>query len=136
MLRPGWLLALFAVGLSVSAWLPWLITSADGGGRANAIGGTLGSVSLPSRFGAGQVIVLLASVLLVLGAMVARGLFQRVAAAAAAVVAILVTVLTWWYFDTYVVAPVSAGYGFYIGAVCAAAALACSIWALVSSTRR
>ncbi len=132
MLRPGWLLALFAAGLSVSAWLPWLITSADGGGRASAIGGTLGSVSLPSRFGAGQVIVLLASVLLVLGAMVARDLFQRVAAAVAAVVAILVTVLTWWYFDTYVVAPVSPGYGFYIGAVCAAAALVCSIWALVA----
>ena len=125
-LRPGWLLALFAAGLSVSAWLPWLTTSADGGGRASAIGGTLGSVSLPPRFGAGQVIVLLASVLLVLGAMVARDLFQRAAATAAAVVAILVAVLTWWYFDTHVVGPVSAGYGFYIGAVCAAATLACS----------
>ena len=30
------------------------------GGRASAIGGTLGSVSLPPRFGAGQLIVLLA----------------------------------------------------------------------------
>jgi hypothetical protein len=109
---------------------------ADGGGRASAIGGTLGSVSLPPRFGAGQVIVLLASVLLVLGAMVARDLFQRAAATAAAVVAILVAVLTWWYFDTHVVGPVSAGYGFYIGAVCAAATLACSIWSLVSATRR
>lgn len=129
-LRPGWLLALFAAGLSVSAWLPWL--TADGG-RASAIGGTLGSVSLPPRFGAGQVIVLLSSVLIVLGAMVARGLSQRLAAVAAAVVAIAIAALTWWYFHTYVVAPVTAGYGFYIGAVCAVAALACSIWALVSS---
>jgi hypothetical protein len=131
-LRPGWLLALSAAALSVSTWLPWLITSANGGGRASAIGGTLGSVSVPSGFGAGQVIVLLASVLLVLGAMVARDLFQRAAAAVAAVAAVLVAVLTWWYFDTYVVGPVSAGYGFYIGAVCTAATLACSIWALVS----
>jgi hypothetical protein len=131
-LRPGWLLALSAAALSVSTWLPWLITSANGGGRASAIGGTLGSVSVPSGFGAGQVIVLLASVLLVLGAMVARDLFQRAAAAVAAVAAALVAVLTWWYFDTYVAGPVSAGYGFYIGAVCAAATLACSIWALVS----
>lgn len=134
-LRPGWLLALSAAALSVSTWLPWLITSANGGGRASAIGGTLGSVSLPSRFGAGQVIVLLASGLLVLGAMVARDLFQRAAAAAATVAAVLVTVLTWWYFDTHVVGPVSAGYGFYLGAVCAAATLVCSIWALVSCLR-
>jgi hypothetical protein len=81
------------------------------------------------------VIVLLASVLLVLGAMVARDLFQRAAATVAAVVAILVAVLTWWYFDTHVVGPVSAGYGFYLGAVCAAATLVCSIWALVSCLR-
>lgn len=129
-LRPGWLLALFAAGLSVSAWLPWLTID---GGRASAIGGTLGSVSLPPRFGAGQLIVLLSSVLIVLGAMVARGLSGRLAAAAAAVVSIVVAVLTWWYFHTYVVSPVAAGYGFYISAGCAVAALACSIWALASS---
>ncbi len=129
--RPGWLVALFAAGLSISAWLPWL--SGDGGGRASAIGGTLGSMPLPPRFGAGQLIVLLSSVLIVLGAIVARGLSRAVVAAAAAVVvSTLVAVLTWWYFHSYAVPPVSVGYGFYVGAVCAAATLACSIWALVS----
>jgi hypothetical protein len=132
-LRPGWLVALFAAVLSVSAWLPWLTTSAEGGGRASAIGGSVGSIELPQRFGAGQLIVLLSSVLIVLGAMAARGVSQRLAAAAAAVVSVLVTVLTWWYFRVNVTPPVTAGYGFYLGAVCAVAVFACSLWTLISA---
>ena len=84
-LRPGWLVVLWATGLSISAWLPWLTSAVGGGGRASAIGGTLGSVELPPRFGAGQLIVLLSSVLIVLGAMLARGLAPRLAGAAAVV---------------------------------------------------
>ena len=132
-LQPGWLVAVCAAGLAVSSWLPWLTTSADGGGRASAIGGTLGSITLPARFGAGQLIVLLSSVLIVLGAMVARGLSRRWAAAAAVVVSALAGVLTWWYFHTNVAPPVGVGYGFYIGAACVAGVLACSIWALVTA---
>ena len=131
--QPGWLVAVCAAGLGVSSWLPWLTTSADGGGRASAIGGTLGSVTLPPRFGAGQVIVVLSSVLIVLGAMVARNLSQRLAAAAAVVVSVLVGVLTWWYFHANVMGPVGAGYGFYVGVACVAGVLACSIWALVAT---
>lgn len=131
-LRPGWLVALFAAVLSVSAWLPWLTTSAEGGGRASAIGGTFGSIDLPHRFGAGQLIVLLSSVLIVLGAMAARGVSQRLAAVAATVLSILVAVLTWWYFHVNVAPPVSAGYGFYLGAACAVAVLACALWTLTS----
>jgi hypothetical protein len=127
------LVALSAVGLAISAWLPWLTTSVGGGGRASAIGGTFGSIVLPPRFGAGQLIVLLSSVLIVLGAMVARGLSPRLAGAAAVVIASLVAVLTWWYFRTNVAPPLVAGYGLYIGAVCALAALVFSIWALVSA---
>lgn len=126
----GWLVSLFSAALSISAWLPWL--TVDGGGRASAIGGTVGSIALPPRFGAGQLVVLLSSVLIVLGAMAARGVSQRLAAVAAVVVAVVVAVLTWWYFHVHVVPPVSVGYGFYIGAVCAAAVLACSVWTLIS----
>ena len=44
-------------------------------GRANAIGGIVGNIwSLPPRFGVGQLIALLASTLIVAGAMAARGL--------------------------------------------------------------
>ncbi len=132
-LQPGWLVAMFAAGLTVSSWLPWLTTSADGGGRASAIGGTLGSITLPARFGAGQLIVLLSSVLIVLGAMVARGLTQRPAAVAALVVSVLVGVLAWWYLRTGVTGPVGVGYGFYIGAVCIAGVVGCSAWAVVST---
>jgi len=131
--QPGWSVAVCAAGLAVSSWLPWLTTSADGGGRASAIGGTLGTITLPPRFGAGQLIVLLSSVLIVLGAMVARNLSQRLAAAAAVGVSVLVGVLSWWYFHANVIGPVSAGYGFYIGVACAAGVLACSIWALVAT---
>ena len=59
-----------------------------------------------------------------------------VAALAAVVISALVAVLTWWYFRANVAPPVAAGYGFYIGAVCALAALACSVWALASALFR
>jgi len=68
------MVALFAAILSVSAWLPWLTTGINGGGWANAIGGSIGSLHLPHGFGPGQLIVLLSSALLVAGAMVGRGL--------------------------------------------------------------
>lgn len=134
-LRPGWLVALCALALSVCAWLPWLTTSARGGGRASAIGGTVGSIALPPHFGPGQLIVLLAAVLIVLGALVAREISPRLAAVAAVVISLLVMALTWWFYRANVAPPVAAGYGLYLGAVCAVGALACSVWALVSTLR-
>ena len=132
-LRPGWFVVLFATLLAGSAWLPWLTTSAQGGGRASAIGGTIGSLVLPPRFGAGQLIVLLSSALIVTGAMAARNLSPRLAATAALVISALIGLLTWWYYHLNVSPPVSAGYGFYIGAACALLAVLCSVWALVVS---
>lgn len=134
--RPGWLIALFAVILSVSAWLPWLATSANGGGHASAIGGSAGSIVLPPRFGVGQLIVLLAAVLLVAGAMIGRGLFSTVASVAALVISLGIAGLGVWYYRLNVVAPITAGYGLGIGAVSVAGALGCSLWALVSTLRR
>ena len=128
--RPGWLVALFAAILAVSAWLPWLTTGADGGGRANAIGGTVGNLALPPRFGAGQ---LLASTLIVAGAMAGRGLSARLASAAALAISLLLVALTVWYYHINVHPPVSAGYGLYIGAAVAIAAVPCSVWSLAAS---
>lgn len=132
-LRPGWLVVLCAVGLAVSAWLPWLTTSAAGGGHASAIGGTVGSLVLPPRFGPGQLMVLLSSVLIVLGAMVGRGLSPRLAGTAAVLISILAATLAWWYFRTNVAGDVAAGYGLYIGGACALAALVSSVWALAAT---
>ena len=50
-LRPGWLVVLWATGLSISAWLPWLTSAVGGGGRASAIGGALGVVLAKSPVG-------------------------------------------------------------------------------------
>lgn len=133
--RPGWLLVMCATGLSVSSWLPWLTTSALGGGRASAIGGTVGSIALAPRFGAGQLIVLLSSVLAVLGAMVARDLAPLLSAAVAVLISLAVTFLTWWYFHANVRPPVDAGYGLYLGALFALGVLACSVWALLTARR-
>lgn len=134
--RPGWLIALCAAILSASAWLPWLSTTANGGGRASAIGGSAGVIVLPPRFGVGQLIVLLASVLLVAGAMIGRELFTRLAAVVALAVSVLIGALGAWYYRINVVAPITAGYGLYIGAVAVAGALGCSVWALVTAVRR
>ncbi|BCI55126.1 membrane protein [Mycolicibacterium litorale] len=136
MLRPGWLVALCAAVLAVSAWLPWLTTSADGGGRASAIGGTVGSLVLPPRFGAGQLIVLLSAVLVVAGAMAARGLSERAASAAALAVSLLIVAMTVWYHRINVQDAVHAGYGLYVGGGMAIAAVLCSVWSLVAAMSR
>jgi uncharacterized membrane protein len=113
--RPGWLVALCAAVLAVSVWLPWLSTSSDGGGRATAIGGTVG--------------------LLVAGAMAARGFSPRAAAGAALAISVLIAALTAAYYHNYVVGPVVAGYGLYLGAGAAVAAVGCSVWALIATLR-
>ncbi len=132
-LQPGWLIALCAAILTVSVWLPWLTTTANGGGHASAIGGTVGSLHLPPRFGVGQLIVLLAATLLVAGAMIGRGLSVRLASVAALVISLLITALTVWYYQLNIVSPIGAGYGLYLGAASAVGAVACSVWALSSA---
>jgi hypothetical protein len=129
-LRPGWLVALFAAIMWVSAWMPWLTTTAQGGGWANAIGGKHGSLILPPGFGAGELIVLLSSTLLVVGAMVGRGLSVMFASVAALVVSLLLVALILWYFKLNVNPPLSAEYGLYVGAVSAVCAVGCSLWAV------
>ena len=134
-LRPGWMVALFAAALSVSAWLPWLTTGTGGGGWANAIGGSIGSLHLPHGFGPGQLIVVLSSTLLVAGAMVGRGLSVRPASVAALVISLVVVALMVRYYSLNVKPPVSAAYGLYVGGVAAGAAVLCSVWALAASLR-
>ena len=131
--RPGWLVALCAAITSSSAWLPWLTTTATGGGWASAIGGSAGNMKLPHGFGAGQLIVLLSSSLLVAGAMVGRGLSKRLASVAALVVSLLIGLLMARYYHVNVHPPISAAYGLYIGAAGTLGAVGCSLWALISA---
>jgi hypothetical protein len=131
--RPGWLVTSCAAVVAASCWLPWLTTRANGGGHASAIGGTFGSILLPHRFDAGQLIVLLASTLIVAGAMTARELSARVASVTALGISVLIGVLTMWYYHLNVRPPVAAGYGLYLGAAGAAGALLFSVWAVVSA---
>jgi O-antigen/teichoic acid export membrane protein len=133
--RPGWLVALFAVTVSVSAWLPWLTTGSNGGGWANAVGGSIGNMHLPPHFGPGQLIILLSSALVVAGAMVGRGLSTKPASVAGLVISLLVVALTGWYYNVNVKPPVSAAYGLYVGGGAAAAAVVCSVWAVLSALR-
>ncbi len=92
------MVALFAATVSVSAWLPWLTTGINGGGWANAIGGSIGSLHLPHGFGPGQLIVLLSSALLVAGAMVGRDLSVKPASVAALLISLIVVALTVRYY--------------------------------------
>ena len=127
---------MFATSLVVSAWLPWLTTSAEGGGRANAIGGAVGSIVLPTGFGAGQLIVLLSSTLIVAGAMSGRGLAERLASVAGLLISLILIGLTGWYYTLNVKPPVAAGYGLYVGGALAVLAAVCSIWSLLSTLGR
>jgi hypothetical protein len=133
-LRPGWLVVLCAAVLAISTWQPWLTSRADGGGRANAIGGIVGTMPVPPPgFGVGQLIVLLASTLIVAGAMAARGLFDRLASSSALAISVLLVVLTMWYYRLYVYSPVSAGYGLFLGAAAAVCAVVLSVWAMFAA---
>jgi hypothetical protein len=136
-LRPGWLVVLCAAVLLVSAWLPWLVNPGSKtvkSGHASAIGGIVGDVpGLRPGFGVGQVIVLLASALIVAGAMAAQGLSARVAASSALALAVLEVVLIVWYYRLYVYSPVSAGWGLYLAATVAIIAVVLSVWAMATA---
>jgi hypothetical protein len=133
-LRPGWLVALCGLMLAVSAWLPWLTTAAGGGGRANAIGGKLGTIAVPPPgFGVGQLIVLLAATLIVAATMAAQRLSSRLSSAVALSISMIIAALIGWYFRLYVQGPVSVGYGFYLAAVVAVLAIAGSVLTMVSA---
>jgi hypothetical protein len=134
-LRPGWMVALFAALVSVSAWLPWLTTRTGGGGWANAISGSVDGLHVQHRFGTVQLIVLLSSALLVAGAMVGRDLSAKLASVAALLISLIVVALIIRYYHVNVKPPVSAAYGLYVGAVAAGAAMLCSMWALVAALR-
>jgi hypothetical protein len=134
-LRPGWLVALFAVAVSLSAWLPWLTTGKSGRGWATAIGGSIDGLHIQHRFGTVQLIVLLSTVLLVAGAVVGRGLSTRAASAAALVISLTVVALMVRFYSVNIKAPVSAAFGFYVAGTAAAAAVLCAVWALASSLR-
>jgi hypothetical protein len=133
-LRPAWLVVLCALVLLVNAWLPWLTTGADGGGRANAIGGKFGHIPVPpTGFGVGQLMVLLSSTLIVVAAMAARGLSARIASTAALSISVLMTVLTWWYYRLYVAPPITAGYGLYVGGAVIVVAVVLSVLAMLAA---
>ncbi|MCV7191622.1 hypothetical protein [Mycolicibacterium brumae] len=130
-LNPGWLVVACATVLAASCWLPWLVSGEFG--RVSAIGGTGGGMTVAPGFGIGQTIALLASALLVAGAMTARGLLRIVAASAALGLGVLLNVLIWRYHHLGVGGEVSAGFGFHIAAGAAGVAAALSVWALVEA---
>ncbi len=128
-LRPGWLVALCALVLAVSAWLPWLTTH---GGRASAIGGKSGAIGVPPPgFGVGQLIVLLAATLVVAAVMAARRLSPRLASAVALSLSLIIAALIGWYFRLYVHTPVVAGYGLFVAVGAVALATVLSVLAMV-----
>lgn len=131
--QPGWLIVLFAAVILISGWLPWLTTTADGGGRVSAIGGGVGARILPPHFGVGQLIVLSASVLIVAGALAARGLSVRLAAVGALVISLVIggLIVRFYYLNGH--SPHHVGYGLYIGAAAAVAAILCAVWALLAA---
>ena len=129
-------MVLCAVVVLVSAFLPWLTTAADGGGRASAIGGKHGEIAFPpAGFGVGQLVVLLASTLVVVAAMAARNLSSRVTSSAALAISVLIAVLSLWYYRLYVTPPIAAGYGFYIGVVAILIAAVLSVLTMVAAWR-
>lgn len=134
--RPGWLVALCAIMVGVSAWFPWLTSTVDGGGRANAIGGIAGVMPVPPPgFGVGQFFVLLASLLVVAGAMAARGISARLASTVALSISVILVVLAIWYYRLYVYPPVAAGYGLFMGGAVALAAVLLSVWTMLTAWR-
>jgi hypothetical protein len=132
-LRPGWLVVLFAAVIAVSGWLPWRTMVIGGHGHASAIGGATGDLSAPVKFDAGQLIVLLASTLIVAGAMTAQGLSARMSAVAALVLSLSIGGLIFVYYRQKITPEIEVGFGLYIGAAATGLAALCSIWALLAA---
>jgi hypothetical protein len=132
-LRPGWLVVLFATIISISGWFPWRTTTVGGGGHSNAMGGAFGSILPLGKFDAGQLIVLLASCLIVAGAMTARNLSVRISALAALALSLSIGALTVVYYMQKVHPPVDAAFGLYIGAVATVFAVICSVWGVLTA---
>ncbi|MCV7315274.1 hypothetical protein H7J77_06940 [Mycolicibacillus parakoreensis] len=130
--QPGWSVAVCAVLVFASSWLPWL-HSPDG--RANAVGGVVGALPRTDGFGAGQLILWLAAVLLVTGAMIGRGISPLASSVGALTVSLLLVATVTWYYRDNVTASIAAGYGLFTGAAGVAAATACSVWALLAALR-
>ncbi|MDZ4265323.1 MAG: hypothetical protein U1D00_06440, partial [Mycobacterium sp.] len=84
----------------------------------------------------GQFIVLLASSLVIAGAMSARDISARMASTVALAISVVLVVLAGWFYRLYVYPPVSAGYGLYLGAAVAAAAVLLSVWTMLAAWRR
>lgn len=126
------MVALFAVAVAVSAWLPWLSTGIGSDGWGAAIGGQ----HVQHRFGTAQLIVVLSSALLVAGAVVGRGLSTKGASVAALLISLAEVALLARYYSVNVKPTVPAAYGLYVGTVSAVAALVCAMWALAISLRR
>lgn len=133
--RTGWLIAVAGLGVAGSVWLPWLRTAAGGGGRANAIGGTVGSLVLPPGFGAGQAILLVTSLLIVAGCMVGQRILDRIAPIAAVALALGLLALELVYYRTNVNDAIGVAFGLWVGAACSGVALILSVWALVSGSQ-
>jgi hypothetical protein len=132
-LRPGWLVVLFGTVISVSGWFPWRTTTVGGGGHSNAMGGTFGSILPLDKFDSGQLIVLLASGLIVAGAMTARNLSVRISSLTALVLSLSIGALTIVYYLQKVHSPVDAAFGLYIGAVATVFAVMCSVWGVLTA---
>ncbi|GJF16668.1 hypothetical protein NGTWS1702_21930 [Mycolicibacterium cyprinidarum] len=87
----------------------------------------------PPGFGVGQFVVLLASLLVVAGAMSARGISVRLASAAAMSISVVLVVLAVWFYRLYVYPPVVAGYGLYLAGAAALVAVLLSVWTMVAA---
>ena len=81
-------------------------------------------------------IVLLASTLVVAGAMAARGISGRLASSVALAISLVLAALAVWYYRLYVYPPVSAGYGLYVGGAIALVAVLLSVWTMVAAWGR
>ncbi len=130
--HPGWSVAVCAVLVFASSWMPWL-HSADG--RANAVGGVVGALPRSDGFGAGQLVLWLAAVLLVTGAMIGRGISTLTSSIGALTVSLLLVATVTWYYRDNVTASIAAGYGLFTAAAAVAGATGCSVWALLVALR-
>ncbi|OPE46561.1 hypothetical protein BV510_26225 [Mycolicibacterium diernhoferi] len=90
----------------------------------------------PPGFGVGQLIVLLAAILIVAAAMAARELSAKVASSAALAISVIVAALLGWYFRLYVHTPVAVGYGMYLAVAMTVLAIIGSVATMVVAWRQ
>ena len=112
----------------IGTWLPWLTNDS---GSVTGLGSATGNASASGGFGPGNLVLVLAAVTVLVGALRARMKSPLVTSVIALVVSVVALLLTFVYYGVNVDDRFFAGAGLYLSIVGLVVAVVASVWAII-----